>query len=144
VSNEASFRHCTAKLRLAGRVTVDTMADTGRSQHLARNAALAALVIFGSTAAVTAGAVQPGARSESCPDGEDWVVARPVEVTVTRAHSDRGAPADAGTASSRTPTRSAASPAGGSAQTAAAPLTLAGCVDTARLSPVPVGGDGRG
>src|SRR5215468_6839600 len=122
------------------------MADTGRSPHLARNAALAALVIFGSTAAVTAGVVRPSARTESCPGGADWVVAQPVEVTMTRAHGNRGAAADPGTLSGpwRAPTRSAAPAAGGSAQAVAAPLTLAGCVGTERLHPIPAGDDGRG
>jgi len=122
------------------------MADTGRSPHLARNAALAALVILGSTAAVTAGAVRPGARTESCPGGEDWVVAQPVGVTMPTAHGNRGAPAAPGAlgGSRLAPTRSAAPPAGGRAQPVAAPLTLAGCVDTERLDPMPAGGDGRG
>jgi hypothetical protein len=142
------------------------MAETGRSPHLARNAALAALVVFGSAAAVTAGAVRPGAHTESCPGGEDWVVAQPVDVPMagygpgTRPRvpgppgsaaspperAIPGIPADPGAlgGSIRTPARSAAPPAGGSAQTAAAPLTLAGCVETERLHPMPAGGDGRG
>jgi hypothetical protein len=148
------------------------MADTGRSPHLARNAALAALVILGSTAAVTAGAVRPGARTESCPGGEDWVVTQPVDATMTGygpgtrpgapaapgspnspgspaspgKRATAGAPAHPGAlgGSRRTPTRSAAPPVGGSAQVVATPLTLAGCVNTERLHPLPAGNDGRG
>jgi hypothetical protein len=139
------------------------MADTGRSPHLARNAALAALVILASTAAVTAGAVRPGARTESCPGGEDWVVTQPVDATMTGYGLDTrasapgspaspgkrataGAPAHSGAlgGSRRTPARSAAPLVGGSAQVVATPLTLAGCVNTERLHPLPAGNDGRG
>jgi len=131
------------------------MADTGRSPRLARNAALAALVILGSTAAVTAGAVRPSTGTESCPGGEDWVIAQPVEATLAGTHGNNGANAGApdgrvpggpGTpgGSARTPSKPATPPAVGSAQAVAAPLTLAGCVDTERLHPVPASGDGRG
>jgi hypothetical protein len=126
------------------------MANTGRSPRLARNAALAALVILGSTAAVTASAVRPGTGTEDCPGGEDWVIAQPVEATMAGAHGDHrtdpGVPGGSSTSggSARTPARPATPPAVGSARAVAAPLTLAGCVDTERLHPMPASGDGRG
>jgi hypothetical protein len=120
------------------------MTDTGRSPRLARNAALAALVILGSSAAVTAGAVRPGTGTEGCPVGEDWVIAQPVEATMAESGGNHGADPGPPGGSARTPTRPAAPPGVGSAQAVAAPLTLAGCVDTERLHPVPASGDGRG
>ena len=95
------------------------MAPHSGSPHLARNAVLAVLAVLGTTAAVTAGAA--GAGRDSCPGGEDWVVAQPVVVAL------------AGYGVSSTT---------GGADTA--PVVLTGCVDTERLHPVPGAGDGRG
>src|SRR5947199_7374720 len=107
------------------------MARPGHSPHLARNAVLAAVAVLGTTAAVTATAVRPGAGGQECPGGEDWVVAEPVGVTV----AEYGVAADADPATL---------PGIGTLPGAWSPVVLAGCVDTDLLHPMPVTGDGRG
>ncbi len=124
------------------------MAEIRPSPRLARNAVLAALAVLATTAAVTAGAVRPGAGEQTCPGGQDWVVAEPVGVAVAgyepatppdaAALPDAAAPRETGTAdtvTADTVTQAAA---------AAQQPTMAGCLNTDLLDPTPVTGDGRG
>jgi hypothetical protein len=106
------------------------MAEIRRSPRLARNTALAALAVLGTTALVTLTAVRPGADAQSCPGGEAWVVAEPAELSMIDYDAK---PMESATAL----------PAGGPSAAAAA-VVLSGCVDTDRLHPAPVTGDGRG
>jgi hypothetical protein len=129
------------------------MPDIRRAPRLARNLALATAAVLVTAAVLTIAVLRPGSHTQTCPGGEDWVIAEPA-VALAGAGYQSPAPKAAATAPvpRGTTPRGSADAAGGAAGGTTAtsdsatgnPLLLAGCVDTDRLRPVPLSTDGRG